>query len=91
MAIQDRHVPLYYHRHLGTANLKGQKAGSDLAKLYRVVLASTEIQQGTSRHSASWQGTMVNTYPDTSLKPCKWPAVLCAPYSCDDSHNLHIS
>lgn len=82
---------LYYHRHLGTANLKGQKAGSDLAKLYRVVLASTEIQQGISRQNASWQGTMVNTYPDTSLKPCKWPAVLCAPFPCDDSHNLYIN
>lgn len=90
-AIQNRKVPLYYHKHLGMANLKGQEAGSDLAKLYRIVLASTEIQRGTSWHSASWQDTMVNTYHDSSLKPCKWPEVLCAPFSGDDSHNLHIS
>lgn len=61
MAIDHRHLPFYYHTHLGTVNLNGQKACSDLARLYRVVLASTEIQQGISGHSASWQGSMVNT------------------------------
>lgn len=61
MAIDHRHLPLYYHRHLGPANLNGQKACSDLARLYRVVLASTEIQQCISVQNASWQGPMVNT------------------------------
>lgn len=60
MPIERRHLPLYYHRHLETA-MNGQKACSDLARLYRVVLASTEIQQGISGHNASWQGTVVNT------------------------------
>lgn len=52
---------LEYHRHLGTANLNGQKACSDLAGLYRVVLAFAEIQQGIGGRNASWQSTMVNT------------------------------
>lgn len=55
-----RHLPLYYYRRQGMANLNGQ-ACSDLARLYRAVLAFTEIQQGISGHNASWQGTMVNT------------------------------
>lgn len=62
MATQDSHVPLHYHRRLGTANLQGHKTGSDLAKLYRVTLASTEIQQGCSGQNSSWHSIMVNTY-----------------------------
>lgn len=61
MAVDHRHLLIYYHRHLGAADLNGQRARSDLAGLYRAVLASTEIQQGIGGLDASWHGTTVNT------------------------------
>lgn len=70
MAVAHGHLPLCYHRHLGMAYLNVQKACSDLARLYRIVLASAAIQQG-SGHRASWKISMVNTKNDTGLKPRK--------------------
>lgn len=60
-ALTKEIIPGYYHRHLKIASRSGQKACSDLARFYRFVLASAEMQWDIGRNDASWKLAIVNT------------------------------